>query len=134
MRKVYWLGEDKQWKVVVWWDSDCYDTEDIGEDLIAAGAIGTMLREMMRSLWERKLNQGLTYVNNERKMAVLAIGKATERKEYANTIAHELCHLAVMLADAIGMDKDGEPFAYLLGELTRMTWDDSHKLTCPHCH
>lgn len=132
MRKVYRLGET-EWKVVVWWDADCYDAEDIGDDLIASGARGDELRKMMKALREHVWNQGMTYVNERTARCVVVIGKATTARQYANTIAHEVGHLGVMLADAMGIALRGERLAYLLGDVTEMLWGEAHRLTCPKC-
>lgn len=121
------------WRVTIWWDADCYDAEEIGDDLITAGARGRKLTEMMHALREKKWNQGLTYVNEKTRRCVMVVGKATDHKEYANTIAHEIGHLAVMIADAMGLPLRGESMAYLIGDVTAMVWGEAHRLICPKC-
>lgn len=132
MRKMYvlpYIG----WRIIVWFGTDCYDADNVGTDLIKCGARGNAYKELMSALWEKNSNQGITFVNERSKMALVAIGKASDSSEYANTIAHEIGHLSVMLADAEGINLRSENFTYLIGDLTQMIWKDSHKLTCPKC-
>lgn len=132
MRKTYRLGET-DWRVTVWWGADCYDADEIVDDLVTAGARGRSLTDMMKALREKRWNQGLTYVNERTRLCVMVIGRATDPKEYANTIAHEIGHLAVMIADAMGISLRGESMAYLIGDVTAMVWDEAHRWSCPKC-
>lgn len=132
MRKEYRLSRTK-WRVTVWWGSTRYDAEDIIDDLINAGAKGRDLRELSNAAWNAQENEGMTYVNAQTMRAVMVIGKASSKSEYANSVSHEICHLAVMLADAMDIDLRSESMAYLMGDIAQMLWHDSHTLTCPAC-
>ena len=132
MRRTYKLMKGK-WQVVVWYKATIMDADEIMDDLVLAGCYGTDLKECKEAIWSDEPNIGLTFSESRKRRAVVVIGKATSEKEYANTISHEVGHLAVFIADAAGIDKKSEDFCYLIGEITQAMWNDAHRLTCPKC-
>lgn len=122
-----------RWFVTVWYEATLMDADEIVDDLVMAGCYGEDLKECKEALWSGEKNIGLTYANAKMHMAVVVIGEATNEMEYANTISHEVGHLAVFLADESGIDKKSEEFCYLIGDITQSMWIDAHKLICPSC-
>lgn len=131
MRKEYSLPNG--WQFVVWYDVTRYDADEILDDLIGCGCSGDDLVKCERSLWGMRRNNGLTYSNPRLSRSVMVIGHAASKREAANTIAHEIGHLAVHIARARGIGYNSEAFCYLIGDVTRTMWDDSHRLTCERC-
>ena len=64
-------------------------------------------------------NTGFTYTNPKLLRAVVAIGPTTSGKEFIDTFVHEIHHLAVAIADNLGMDLEGEAPAYISGDAAR---------------
>ena len=117
----------------MWYGATRYDTDEVMDDLVAAGCKGNALRRCSYAMWEGRPNQGLTYSNGERRVSVMVIGWSTSREQYANTISHETGHVAVHIADELGVDKSRELFCYIIGEVTQKMWKDAHRLTCERC-
>ena len=132
MRREYTLMHGK-WAVTVWYEATAIDADEITDDLVRAGCSGKDLYDCKEALWSNEMNVGLTYVNNNTHMGVVVIGKATNKKEYANTLSHEIGHLTVFLADDAFIDCHSEAFCYLLGDITQAMWSDAHKIICPSC-
>ena len=87
--------------------------------------------EIMRS---GELNQAFTYSNPDRKRAVVIIGPASSGKEFQDSIAHEIHHLAVHIASAEGINLEGESPAYLAGDSVRELAGIICEMGCPHCN
>ena len=52
---------------------------------------------------------------------------------FANTWFHEVLHCAVHIARANGLDFEGEPIAYVGGELARAMQPVAARPMCPTC-
>ena len=62
-------------------------------------------------------NAGFTHTNFNRKLSIVAIGLATSKEQFINTIAHEAKHLQSHICKYYNVDEDGEQAAYLMGYL-----------------
>ena len=76
---------------------------------------------------EGKINTGLTYVKNGK--AVCVIGKASSAAQYADSIQHEIMHLAVFISIAEGIPLESEEVCYVGGEIARKAWSRTKLLT-----
>ena len=81
-------------------------------------------------LSENKVNTGLTYVNNGK--AVCIIGYSSSAAEYANSIQHEIMHLAIFISRAEGIELDSEEVCYIGGEIAQKMHPKT-KLLTSHC-
>lgn len=121
------------WKLVVWYATTRYDADEVMDDLLMAGCRGETLRKCKRALWSGRNDQGLTFSDGESRTSIMVIGRASSKDEYANTISHETGHVAVHIANELGIDTSSESFCYLIGDITQTIWSDAHKLTCDRC-
>ena len=87
--------------------------------------------DLMRSC---EHNCGFTYSNGYFKRAVVLIGPASSGDEFANTLSHEIHHLAVAIAKSIGYDLDGEAPAYLAGDTTMALIKTICEFGCDKCN
>lgn len=62
-----------------------------------------------------ELNSGFTHTNFNDKLSIVGIGKATSKKQFFNTIIHEIKHLQSHICKYYKVPEDGEPAAYLTG-------------------
>lgn len=67
-------------------------------------------------LWEK--NSGFTHSDMSNKTSVVAIGRASTKKEFLNTLMHELKHLQSHICKYYNVKEDDEDAAYLIGYLT----------------
>lgn len=104
-----------------------YYVDEIMDSLVSIGIRGEKLDSAYELLSEGKLNTGLTYVKNGK--AVCVIGKATNASQYADSIHHEIMHLAVFIAKSEGIPLDSEEVCYIGGEIARKAWSRTKLLT-----
>ena len=79
-------------------------------------------------------NKGFTFSNQDLRRAVVVIGPASSGKQFQNTVVHELHHLAVAIAQSLGIDLDGEDPAYLSGDAAMEIADIICTLGCRSCN
>lgn len=91
------------------------------------GIRGRKLESARKLLEEGKINTGLTYVSDGK--AVCVIGKASNASQYADSIQHEIMHLAVFIARDEGIPLDSEEVCYIGGEIARKAWSRTKLLT-----
>ena len=91
------------------------------------GIRGEKLEKARELLEEGKVNTGLTYVKNGK--AVCVIGKANSAAQYADSIQHEIMHLAVFISIGEGIPLESEEVCYIGGEIARKAWTKTKLLT-----
>lgn len=105
-----------RWVVDFLFAYDEYDIDGVLACLYDAKAPSKILARAKSIMTDNYPDAGFTFSNREIKRAVVVIGPATSGKEFVNTIAHEIHHLAVEIADTLGVNLDGETPAYLAGD------------------
>lgn len=115
------------WHITVFYAVHGYFVDEIIECLIAAGMRGRKLRRSYRKLSTGKINTGLTYARNGK--AVCIIGKASSAAQYADSIQHEVMHVAKFIGRAERLNPYGEEVCYMGGEIARKMHPKSKLLT-----
>lgn len=121
------------WDVVVYYDSDHRDAPEILGELEAAGAdYGTWL-QAASNLRDGFPDTGLTYSNPAERISVVVLSHTSSAAEFANTWFHEVGHCAKHIAQANGLDCNGEAVNYVGGELARDMQPIAARFMCPVC-
>lgn len=115
------------WDITVYYAVHDYFVDDILDELKEIGIHGEKLRQARENLLRGEINSGLSYVNNGR--AVCVIGLASDAKQYADSLQHEVMHLALFIGKAEALPLDGEEVCYIGGEIARKMWNKSKMLT-----
>lgn len=115
------------WDITLYYAVHEYHVEEIIDNLTAIGIRGKMLDNAYKLLSSGKVDTGLAYVNNGK--AVCVIGKASDASEYANSIQHELMHLAIFIAIAEDIPLDSEEVCYIGGEIAKKAHPKTKYLT-----
>ena len=63
------------------------------------------------------MNKGFTHTDMKRKRSIVAIGMATSREQFLNTVVHEAKHVQSAICKHYGVPEDSEGAAYLIGYL-----------------
>lgn len=113
---------------------DEYEVGVIAEYLHDAGASPLIFRQAKDLTWMCDNNCGFTFTNPDLYRAVVVIGPATSGREFLDTLVHEVHHLAVAIADNLGIDLEGEGPAYLAGDTARELAEVICELGCTHCN
>lgn len=119
--------DNYDWHITVFYAVHGYFVDDIMKSLSDVGMRGEKAERAYHNLSSGKINTGLTYANDGR--AVCVIGKASCAAEYADSIQHEVMHLAIFVALAEGIPLDSEEVCYIGGEIAKKMWPKSKLLT-----
>jgi len=123
-----------RWWVEFYFCPDGYDTDYLIERLYNSGAGSSVLHDALALMESGNLNQGFTFANRYDKIAIVVIGPASNGAEFQNTITHEVLHLAISIADALGVNLLGETPAYIAGDSIRELANVVCELGCNHCN
>lgn len=110
-----------------------YDADGVLGCLYDIGASAEVLRKADKIMEEDRLNCGFTFTNPKMKRAVVVIGPSSSGDEFLNTMTHEIHHLAVAIADSLGVDLEGETPAYLIGDTVFALAKTICEFGCPRC-
>lgn len=116
-----------EWDIDIFYSVHGYYVDEILKHLVSIGIRGNKLSQAHDLLEEGKLNTGLTYVKNGK--VVCVIGKASSAAQYADSIQHEIMHLAIFIAQAEEIPLDSEEVCYIGGEIARKMWSKTKLLT-----
>lgn len=119
--------DNYDWHITMFYAVHGYYVDEIMEALHAIGVRGSKARRAYRNLSSGKINTGLTYAKDGR--AVCVIGKASSAAQYADSIQHEVMHLAKFIGRAEGLDPYSEEVCYIGGEIARKAWNKTKYLT-----
>lgn len=113
-----WFSLPKiDWRVQVYVAVDCYYTDEIVHELHSLGAPKDTLEAAYRNLSACALDKGFTFSNLETHETLIVIGMASSKEEYFNSMAHESQHLISHICQAYEFDPNGEPIAYIAGDI-----------------
>lgn len=122
-----------RWRVLFLLDVRNEDVDDVIMALADCGAKGSVLRRASELILHGGHNTGLTYADEESKRAIVVVSRATSGSEFIDTLVHEIHHVAVSIADSLGVDLESETPAYISGDSARALAEAVCKFGCPHC-
>lgn len=105
-----------RWDVVFLFATASYDPEQVEECLYDMGATVDSVEEILDFISTCEWNCGFTLSNAGTYKALVVVGPTTSGEEFQNTFVHELHHLAVAIAEELGVDLEGETPAYIAGD------------------
>jgi hypothetical protein len=121
------------WDVVVFYESDYRDAPAILKEMDEIGVDEYTFIRAKANLRKGKEDTGLTFTNAKERTSVIVLSATSSKAEFANTWFHEVFHCAVHIAQACGLDYEGEAIAYVGGELARDMQPVAARLMCPTC-
>lgn len=119
------------------WQIDCFyavtriDVDEIMQSLEKAGCRSRNLSSAYDNLSKSDLNTGLCYTGDGR--SVLVVSLTSSGGELADSLVHELHHLASQIGHAEGYDLMGEEVCYLAGDIAREMYNVVGKYLCNEC-
>lgn len=115
------------WHITVYYSIHTYHVDEIMQHLHRIGIKGKDAELAYANLSSGEVNKGITFVKNGEAVAV--IGRASSAAQYADSIQHEVQHLAIFIADAEGIPLKSEEVCYIGGEIARKMWSRTKLLT-----
>lgn len=122
-----------RWDIDFLFAEDGYDKQAVLYCLYEAYAPEDIIEQAKELMYGCEYNCGFTYSNTYRKRAVILIGPTTSGEEFQDTFVHELHHLAVAIAEGLGIDLESETPAYIAGDSARELADVVCNFGCRHC-
>lgn len=119
------------------WQIDCFyavsrlNVEEVMRSLERAGCHGRNLRMAYDNVSSGNLNTGLCFTGEAH--SVLVVSLTSSGGELANSLVHELHHLAAQIGGELGYDPMGEDVCYLAGEIAKEMYDVVGKYLCEGC-
>ena len=123
-----------RWGVDFLFATEEYDVERVLSCLYDIDAPNIVMVRANRIMKENHLNKGFTFSNPDIKRAVVVVGPTSSGDEFLDTLVHEVHHLAVAIADSLGISLKSEAPAYLAGDSARILAGIICLLGCPECH
>lgn len=123
-----------RWEVDFFFAPDGYDMSELEDELNELDAPADIIDEIITIILSGYKNTGFTYTDSNTLRAVVAIGPSSSRSEFLNTCVHEIHHLAVAIADNLGIDLEGETPAYIAGDSAFELADLLCQLGCRRCN
>lgn len=112
---------DNDWGVLITYDFDYLDYDDIASLLKAFGVSEHSIRKSLRILSEP--NTGMAVSNYDIRMTAIFIGHTLTASEFWNTLNHELSHATDAIIDYYKVSNQ-ESIAYLQGELMKLSVEE----------
>ena len=110
-----YIDVDGYWGILVNYDFDKYDMDDIAAVLYSFGLSNNKIDYALDVL--SQYNTGMAISSPSLRMTSIYISKSSSSSQFWSTINHELLHAEQAILDYYGEDWDGEPPAYLAGYL-----------------
>lgn len=123
-----------RWVVDFLFSTTEYDVDGVLACLYDVYAPRYVMEKAERMMESGEANTGFTYTNPKLLRAVVAVGPTSSGSEFIDTIVHEIHHLAVAIAENLGMDLEGENPAYISGDAARSLAEVVCALGCEHCN
>ena len=115
------------WRITVYYSIHTYHVDKIMDHLHRIGIKGKDAEQAYENLSSGEVNKGLTFAKDGEAIAV--IGRASSAAQYADSIQHEVQHLAIFIAEAEGIPLKDEEVCYIGGEIARKMWPKTKYLT-----
>lgn len=112
-----YLDVDSRWGILVCYDYDTLDFDEIWAICRSLCMSDISINKALHIL--SMYNTGMTVSDENLRMSVIFISKATSSSEWWNTAIHEIKHCADAIIKYYDVEWDGEDAAYLTGYLTK---------------
>lgn len=122
---------DLDWTIECFYAVSRLNVEEIMRSLEKAGCQGKNLRTAYKNLSRGDLNTGLCFTGDNRSVLVTSLTSCGG--ELANSLVHELHHLATQIGRTLGYNLSGEEVCYLAGDIAKEMYDVVGRYLCEGC-
>jgi len=129
----FYIGEDKDWYVMCFYDMRTErDKMRVEDALKACGLDEYSVRKTTATLM--RPNSGFTFTSFAKKFSAIFISQSTSAEQMYDTIQHELKHVVEHISEYYEVSPKSEKAAYLQGEIARQMFPAAAMLVCPKCN
>lgn len=108
-----------QWHLNIFYDTYKEDIDSVMDALIRLECSEESLERSYENIISNEANMGLTYSNPEFRESLVVLGHADNLGEFLNSAVHEICHIAVHIAQFLDIDTYSEELCYLAGDIAQ---------------
>lgn len=123
--------EKERWHITAYYAVTHYEVDEIMQALQRAGCYGKNLERAYENLSSGNMNTGLCFTGDGE--SVLVVSVTSSGGELANSLVHELHHLASQIGRELGYDLMGEDVCYLAGGIAKEMYNVVGKYLCSDC-
>ena len=121
------------WNIKIYYAISFYPVEDIVSDLIDLGCEDEDILIVKSLIKDDIVDFASTHSNLIKRKTVMIFGISSSASEFANSLAHEVGHLASHISIADNINPFGEEIQYLAGNITQQMFDVTERFLCEHC-
>lgn len=121
------------WNIKIYYAISFYPVEDIVSDLIDLGCEDEDILIVKSLIKDDIVDFASTHSNLIKRKTVMIFGISSSASEFANSLAHEVGHLASHISIADNINPFGEEIQYLAGSITQQMFDVTERFLCEHC-
>lgn len=118
MRTRYFEIGDRDWAILLCWDYDLMDYDDMWAIMKSIGASDERAKKALRVL--SKPDTGMTMTSMRDMMSVVFVSETSNDEQWLDTLLHEIKHVVEHIGEFYRVDPQSEPSAYLQGEIGRL--------------
>lgn len=130
IHRILYIGH---WTCDFLFAEDDYDIEEVLSVLDSMNAPARVKRSLELTMLLDEDNNGFTYPSYKLHRMLVVIGPTSSGREYVDTLVHEIQHIAVVIAQDIGVDLRSETPAYIAGDAARELIEIICKFGCDRC-
>ena len=117
---------DRNWNILIYYNVQPEDFIEVADSLEQLDCPREDLKMALRTL-QRK-NTGFTFSNEDYRMSIVCIGRASNIGQFINTTIHEAKHVQSHICAYYGIEEDSEDAAYLIGHLVHRMYEMLEKI------
>ncbi len=125
--------EKYDWLIKVFYNTTPEDSEVILKELDDIDCEPDAFYKAAEILESGRYNTGCTYTDVEKHVTFVIINETESAKEFLNTLAHEVTHIAMHLGEFYKIDYRSEEISYLVGDIIYEMYDTAKDFLCEHC-
>lgn len=133
IRQKITLPKYDNWEIMAYYATSRYAVDEIMEQLWLIGIDAGNARRAFDNLTSGDLDTGLCYSNYSLRKSVIVVALTSTASEFMNSLTHEFAHACIHISTALGIDKQSEDFAYMMGNLCQIAFNKVNDLLCEHC-
>lgn len=127
------LPDYDNWEIMAYYATSRYAVDEIMEQLWLIDIDANNAKRAFDNLSSNDLDTGLCYSNYSLRKSVIVVALTTTASEFMNSLTHEIAHACIHISTALGIDKQSEDFAYMMGDLCQIAFNKTNSLLCEHC-
>ena len=113
---------------------DGYDIDEILNELYDLDTDYADMMTAYKMMRAGEYNKALSSCNPYTKEALVVTGPVSDSSEFIDSLVHEIHHVAVAIAEELGVDLESETTAYIAGDAARELADVVCEIGCHKCH